>query len=297
MLKVENYNLTKHTTFKIGGDADLVYIPESLDEFVDVLKKEHESIILGAGSNVIISSAGVKIPVVLTKSLDCFNIDGEFVEADCGVKTALLSRKVQEYGLSGMEFLCCIPASVGGVVTMNASAHKQAIEDIIVSVKLFNLQTLEVEELSKDELQLDYRSSIIEGNYVVLSVRFKLLKLNKDLILKRMQENKAYRDEKHPSMKIPNAGSIFKNPDGEIAGRLIDSVDLKGFSCGGASVSDVHANFIVNNDNANSYDLLSLMLEIKEKVKQKTGYNLKPEVKYIGDKSDKEREIWTRLNS
>lgn len=301
MFKVENYNLAKHTTFKIGGNADVVYIPETLDEFVEVLKTEPDAYVIGAGSNLIVSSFGLKRPVVLTKDLSSVKISGEYIEADAGVKTAMLSKRCLENSLSGMEFLCCIPASVGGVVMMNASAHKQVVSDIIVSATVFNLKTKEVEELSKEELNLDYRTSIIEGNYIVLSAKFKLQKADEGQIYEMMQANTAYRQKNHPPMKLPNAGSIFKNPQGEIAGRLVDNQNLKGVTVGGASVSDVHANFIVTNGDASSLDILLLMSDIKANVAENTGYNLQPEVKYIGDNTTenaiKEQELWAKLNN
>jgi UDP-N-acetylmuramate dehydrogenase len=252
---------------------------------------------LGAGSNTIISSEGVNSPLIMTKKINKFEFEGNFLTAECGAKTALLAKKAYQHELSGLEFLICIPASVGGVVLMNASAHKQWVSDVIVSAKVFDLETKKIFELSKYELALSYRSSILQHkNYILLEAKFELQSLSKELIEQRMDENKAYRNQNHPSMKTPNAGSIFRNPRGEVAGRLIDGAGLKGASVGGATVSEIHANFIVNTENATSFDILSLMFLIQEEVQKKYGYKLRPEVKYIGN-SEKEEILWQKLNS
>lgn len=293
----QNYDLSKETTFKVGGISSCVYLPENLEEFCDLLQSTDCPVILGAGSNTIISSEGLNAPVILTRKINKFEFEGNFLTAQCGAKTAMLSKKAYKLELSGFEFLTCIPASVGGVVLMNASAHKQWISDVIVSAKVFDLGSKKVLELSKDELELSYRTSILQSkNYILLEAKFELKPSPKNLIQQRMDENKAYRNQKHPSMKTPNAGSIFRNPDGEIAGRLIDGAGLKGTSIGGAKVSEIHANFIVNTGNATSFDILSLMFMIQEEVQKKYGYKLRPEVKYIGN-SEKEEILWQKLNS
>lgn len=265
--------------------------------FCDLLGSLEKPHILGAGSNTIISNIAADFPIILTKNLNKFEIEGDFISAECGVKTALIAQKACEAGLSGFEFLTCIPASIGGVVLMNASAHKQCIEDVIVSAKVFDLDNNTTLELSKNELELAYRTSILQKkNYILLEAKFQLKKLEKELIQAKMEENKAYRTKKHPSMKTPNAGSIFRNPEGEIAGRLIDEAGLKGTTLGGAKVSEIHANFIVNFDNATSTDILSLMSLVQDEVQKKYGYKLKPEVKYIGS-NEKEEIIWQKLNN
>lgn len=293
----QNYDLSKETTFKVGGVSSSVYLPETLEQFCDLLTNIENPHVLGAGSNTIISSDGIDFPLILTKKLDKFEFEGNFLTAQCGAKTALLSQKACEKELSGFEFLICIPASVGGVVLMNASAHKQWISDVIVSAKVFDLDSKKILELSKDELELEYRNSILNRkNYILLEAKFELKPLEKELIQQRMEANKSYRNQNHPSMKTPNAGSIFKNPEGEVAGRLIDGTGLKGTSIGGAQVSEIHANFIVNIGGATSFDILSLMFLVQEEVQKKYGYKLRPEVKYIGN-SEKEEIIWQKLNN
>jgi UDP-N-acetylmuramate dehydrogenase len=293
----KNYDLSRETTFKVGCFSDNVFIPVDTQEFCAMLSTLDNPSVLGAGSNTIISSDSADLPIILTKKLNELKIDGTKITAQCGVKTALLSQKSCEAGLSGFEFLTCIPASVGGVVLMNASAHKQAIKDVIVSAKVFDIKNKQVLELSKDELELDYRSSILQRKpYIVLEATFELIKADKETIQARMDENKAYRNAHHPSMKTPNAGSTFRNPEGEVSGRLIEQSGLKGKTLGGAKVSEIHANFIVNFDNATSGDILNLMSLVQDAVQKKYGYKLKPEVKYIGN-SKKEEMLWQKLNS
>jgi len=288
--------LSKETTFRVGCIVD-AYVPSAIEEFVEILAAHPVAEVLGAGSNVIVSSESVGVPVILTRNLNSFEIDGDFVTAQCGVKTALLAQKVCEAELSGFEFLTCIPASIGGVVYMNASAHKQSVADVIVSAKVFDSKTQSVLELSKEQLELEYRTSVLQKkSYVLLEAKFKLSKLDKSLIQERMAANKSYRSQNHPSMKTPNAGSTFRNPEGAVSGRLIDECGLKDTSVGGAKVSEIHANFLVNFDNATSWDVLSLMSLVQDEVQKKHGYKLKPEVKYIGN-SEKEERIWQKLNS
>lgn len=297
IIKAQKVDLSKETTFRVGCVADKVYLPSNVEEFCRLLTLHPEVVIFGGGSNVVVSSESVGFPVILTKNLNRFEIDSNFVTAQCGVKTAFLAQKCLDAELSGFEFLTCIPASVGGVVYMNASAHGQSIADVIVSAKVFDLQSGKILDLSKEELELEYRTSVLQKkSYVLLEAEFELQKSQKSTIKERMETNKAYREASHPSMKTPNAGSIFRNPEDAVAGKLIDELGLKATSIGGAKVSEVHANFIVNDGSATSFDILSLMSFVQDEVQKKHGYKLKPEVKYIGN-SEKEEKIWQKLNN
>lgn len=281
----------------MGCVAPEVYLPSDIEEFCELLRRFPSAEILGAGSNAIVSSDAVSAPVILTRNLNGLVIEGVKVVAQCGVKTALLAQKTLEAQLSGFEFLTCIPASVGGVVYMNASAHKQSVSDVIVSAKLYDISEQKIIELSKEELELEYRTSVLQKkSYVLLEATFELAKADKDSIKSKMEANKAYRAQNHPSMKTPNAGSTFRNPEGAIAGRLIEESGLKGQTFGGAKVSEIHANFIVNSGGATSFDILSLMSDVQDEVQKKHGYKLKPEVKYIGN-SEREEKIWQKLNN
>ena len=293
----QKIDLAKETTFRVGCVASEVYLPSDTEEFCELLATLPNPEILGAGSNVIVSSESVNVPVILTRNLNQFSIEDAIVSAQCGVKTALLAQKTLGAELSGFEFLTCIPASIGGIVHMNASAHKQSVADVIVSAKVFDTSTKQVLELSKEQLELEYRTSVLQKKpYVLLEAKFYLTKTDKESIKMRMEANKAYRTQNHPCMKTPNAGSTFRNPEGAVAGRLIEESGLKGTSIGGAKVSEIHANFTVNYNNATSFDILSLMSLVQDEVQKKYGYKLKPEVKYIGN-SEKEEKIWQKLNN
>lgn len=297
IIKPQKIDLSKETTFRLGCVAEEVYLPSSIDEFCELLTLHLDSVILGAGSNVIISSEKVSSPVILTKNLNTFSIENNLATSQCGVKTAFSAQKALEAELSGFEFLTCIPASIGGVIYMNASAHGQSIADIIVSAKVFDLQGKKILELSKEDLKLNYRTSILqEKPIILLEAKFELQKIAKNLIKERMEANKAYRQKHHPSMATPNAGSIFRNPTGAIAGELIEKAGLKGTTIGGAKISEIHANFIVNTGSATSFDILQLMFFIQENVQEKYGYKLQPEVKYIGN-IKKEEQVWQKLNN
>ena len=248
MKKYENYDLKNNTTSKISSVAKVVYIPESKEEFVDLLKTfDSMPVIIGGGSNVLLSSHGVDTPVILTTNLRDITINNNTIKAQCGVKTGVLSKTAADNNLSGMEFLFVIPATVGGVVKMNSSAHSQSIKDIIISAEVFDIGQKKVLTLSNDELELSYRTSILQKKpLVLLEAVFNLEKQNRELIDKRMQENLDYRKEKQPALTEPNFGSTFRNPQGAAVGKMIEELGLKGTVEGGAKISEIHGNFIVN---------------------------------------------------
>lgn len=297
----QNYNLAGHTTFKIGSFAELVYIPESKEEFVALLQefaaKNQMPLIIGNGSNLLVSSSGVSEPVILTSNLDNMSIEGAFLKAECGTKTGYAARMALEKGLSGLEFLHVIPASVGGVLKMNASAHSQSIKDVIVEAEVFDYEDCEVKTLSKDVMELAYRSSIFQKKrLILLEALFKLVPRDKKLIKQKMDENLAYRKEKQPSLLEPNAGSIFRNPDGAVVGKMIDELGMKGLCAGGAKISDLHGNFIVNSSKqATSEDVSQLMFEMYSAVEREYGYKIRPEIIFVGNKTKKEEKIWEIL--
>lgn len=297
---LENYDLTKHTTFKIGSCAKIVYMPEDQSEFVQLLKSfDKIPLIIGGGSNLLISSNGVDEAVILTSELDKTEIKDNVIKAQCGTKTGGLSKIAADNELSGIEFLYVIPATVGGVVKMNASAHSQSIKDILEKAEVFDFETKEVITLSNEELDLDYRTSVLQKKpLVLLNATFKLHKKEKSMIELKMKDNLAYRKEKQPSLSEPNAGSIFRNPQGAIVGKMIDELGLKGESEGGAQISEKHGNFIVNfSKHALSSDVLKLMFKMYNSIKQKFGYELKTEIIFVGNMTEEEKEIWEVVKS
>lgn len=294
---MESVDLSNCSTFKIGCMSEKVFVPYSLEEFMEILIENPDITLIGAGSNVLISSFGLEKPVVLTKKLNNFTFIEDKLTAQCGVKTSLLANEALKRERTGLEFLSCIPATIGGAVFMNASAHGQGISDIILEVTAFDRVSKRPITLLKNQMELGYRKSIFQkGNLIILGASFKLEKLYREVISHKMEQNQNYRKEKQPSLKTPNVGSIFKNPEGSSAGKLIEDAGLKGYSVGNAQVSPIHANFIINEGGATSMDVLKLMKVIQDTVFKKTEIKLYPEVKYIGNNKEEE-QIWQKLNN
>lgn len=292
----ENYEIKKHTSYKIGGKVNRVYLPKNKEELVFLLTDLEDYILLGNCSNVLFSSNGYKGNLILTTQMKNFEIDGTYVAADCGVKGPLLSQKACEASLSGFEFMIGFPGTIGGEVYMNASCHGQCISDNIIRCCLFDIERKEVIYKEKSEMGFEYRKSILqEGKYILLGAEFELEKASKEEIQARMDKNLAFRKDKQPSLACPNAGSVFKNPENDSAGRLLDSIGAKSFESERVMVFDKHANFIVNKGNANSEDVLELMVKMFTAVKENYNIELKPEIIFIGDKTEKEEELCKML--
>lgn len=292
----DNFEIKNLTTFKIGGKVAKLYLPESVEEFVGLLRELDNYIILGSCSDVLFSSNGYAGNVIITTEIKNCEIRGTKVYADCGVKSPLLSQKVCESSLSGIEFLIGIPGTIGGAVYMNAGAHGQCISDVLVSCCLFDKETKEVVFKQKSEMDLSYRHSILhEGKYVLLSAEFQLKKMSQEEINILMERNLTFRKNIQPSLKNPNAGSVFKNPENDSAGRLLDKAGVKSFKGNNVAVWEKHANFIVNLGDATSEDVLELMLKMQKAVKDIYTINLRPEIIFIGDKTEKEEELCNML--
>ena len=291
-----NFDAKNLTSFKVCGLIENAYFPKSKEELLYLLNSVENPLVLGNCSNVLLSSYGVSRNVIFTK--DCKNIgfNGQNVYAECGLKIQMASKLAYENSLSGFEFMIGFPASIGGAVYMNASAHGQSISDYLVCAEVFDLKSKELLKLSKEDLKFDYRKSVCqENNYIVLSAEFDLSLANKDEIQAKMNNNLDFRRNHQPSLALPNCGSVFKNPQNDSAGRLLDIVGAKELSFGGAKVWENHANFIINYNNASSNDILNLMLLMYNRVDEKFGIKLSPEVIYIGDKSVDEEKIWKIL--
>ena len=295
---IENYELKNHTTFKIGGLAQRVFFPETIEQLCELLQTLHNPLILGNCSNVLVSSKGIEQDVILTSKLNKFEVSNNIITAQCGVKVPMLSKEAESLALSGLEFMIGFPGSVGGAVVMNASAHSQAVSDTFKTCRVFDLDAKKILELNKDEMKFGYRHSVLqEKNYILLDVKFELRPLAKEDITAVMQRNLDFRKDRQPSLVLPNAGSIFKNPPNDSAGRLLEKAGVKGLREGGAQVWLGHANFIVNVENATSKDVSLLMNKMYNMVKDKYTIKLVPEVKFIGIKSKEEEDLWdTMLN-
>lgn len=292
----ENYEVKKHSTFKIGGRVKKAAFPEKIEELIQLIKSNEYDLVLGNCSNILFSSDEINKKIIFTERINNFHINGCKVNVSCGTKGPVVASECAKNDLSGFEFLIGFPGSFGGMIHMNASAHNQAISDTLTFADVYDKDNKEILHLSNKEMDFRYRKSIVaEKNYIVLSAEFELKKGNKEQIQEIMQRNIEFRRTRQPSLTYPNAGSIFKNPMNDSAGRLLDLCELKGKIQGGAMVFENHANFIINKDNATSEDVLNLMYEMYSKVKEKYTIELRPEIIYVGDKGTKEYRLWEIL--
>lgn len=291
----ENFEIKKLTSFKIGGAVARVYFPETEAEFVEVMEREPQAVVLGNISNVLISDGGYSGAVVLTSNMNKISIDGVRVVAECGVKGQKLAQTVAKAGLGGLEFMIGFPGAVGGEVFMNASANGQAISDNFVKARCYSAER-GVFELTKEEMKFGYRSSICqEKNIKVLSAEFELEEIGVEKVEARMTSCLEFRRSHQPLLSLPNCGSIFKNPLGNSAGKLLDECGVKNMAQGGVKVWENHANFIVNPNGGSSLDVLELMAKMHRAVEEKFGIKLEPEIIYLGDNNKREEELCKML--
>ena len=292
----KEFEIKNLTTFKIGGKISEVFFPESVEEFVQILEQNGNLPVFGNLSNTLISNDGFDGKIALTTKINSIQIEGSKVVADCGVKGPKLSQEVCKAGLSGLEFMIGFPGSIGGEVFMNASANGQCISDKLTYVTCYSPEK-GIVRYSKDDMEFEYRKSRCKRDkLIVLQAEFQLDTKPKEEIQQQMDENLAFRKSHQPSLALPNCGSIFKNPQGDSAGRLLDSVGAKDLKIGGARVWENHANFIVNDNNGTSSDILELMFEMYTKVKKSYNIELEPEIIFLGGLNKKENEIWKILN-
>ncbi|MDW7652434.1 MAG: UDP-N-acetylmuramate dehydrogenase [Bacillota bacterium] len=276
--------LSRYTSFKIGGPADLYVEPETTAELVAVLtvlrQKGIPWFILGSGTNLLVNDRGYRGAVLRLGGDFCRTAyDGPVVEAGAAVKLAVLARDAGRRGLAGLEFAAGIPGSVGGALVMNAGAHGGAVSDCLLEAVVLD-RDLELHRLAHDALGLSYRKSSLPPESVVCSVKLGLKPGNKEALEEKSREYLAFRRDRQP--RQPNAGSIFKNPPSDAAGRLIEAAGLKGHRSGGAKISEVHANFIVNCGEATAEDVLSLIETAKASVVKQFGVTLELEVRLLG---------------
>ncbi|AEH48853.1 UDP-N-acetylmuramate dehydrogenase [Parageobacillus thermoglucosidasius] len=278
--------LKYHTLVKIGGKADFLVWPETYEQVVEVirLKEKHRLpfTLLGNGSNVIVRDGGIRGIVVQLKHLTEIKVEGEKIIAQSGADIKAVSRVALEHSLTGLEFACGIPGSVGGAIMMNAGAYDGEIKDVVDHVKVVT-QTGEQKILRKDDLQLGYRTSIIsKTNDIVLEAVFQLKKGDPQKIKEKMDDLTFRRESKQP-LEYPSVGSVFKRPPGYFAGKLIQDSGLQGKGVGGAEVSTKHAGFIINKNNATASDYIATIELVRKTVKEKFGVDLELEVKIIGE--------------
>lgn len=291
----ENFEIKKLTSFKIGGQIARLYSPENEAEFVEIMQKEPDAVVLGNLSNVLISDSGYLGAVILTSKMNKIVIDGLRVVAECGVKGQKLAQEVAKTGLAGLEFLIGFPGAIGGEVYMNASANGQAISDTFIKARCYSKER-GVFELSKEDMKFGYRSSICQQECIkVLSVEFELEQLESEKVQDRMKQCLEFRRCHQPLLNLPNCGSIFKNPPANSAGKLLDECGVKGVVEGGVKVWENHANFIVNHNGGTSLDVLELMVKMYGLVEENFGIKLEPEIIFLGGNNKREEILCKRL--
>lgn len=282
---LQNEPMSAHTTFKVGGAAD-VFIQPSIDELISAVSLCKDMkvpyLIIGNGSNLLVKDGGIDSVVFsLGKRAADITVDGNVVTAQAGAMLSIVAKAAYEASLSGMEYEAQIPGTIGGAVVMNAGAYGGEIKDIITSAKVL-LDDGNVVTWSKDDLQLSYRHSrLMDENAIVLEATFELTPGFKEEIFSKMEDFKQQRVSKQP-LDLPSAGSTFKRPEGYFAAKLIDDAKLRGYSIGGAQVSEKHTGFVVNKGGATASDILLLMDEVSARVYKDFGVRLEPEVRIIG---------------
>ncbi|CAH0346894.1 UDP-N-acetylmuramate dehydrogenase [Bacillus sp. CECT 9360] len=286
---LENEALANHTTMKIGGPADLFIEPSSVDNLektMEVIKEfELKWTVIGRGSNLLVSDMGIEGAVIkLGKGLDNLEINDTEITVGAGFSLVSLSVQISKKGLAGLEFASGIPGSVGGAVYMNAGAHGSDISNILKKAYVL-FEDGSLEWLTKEEMEFSYRTSVLQKKRpgIVVVAVFSLHSGNREEIVERMQNNKNYRKETQP-YNLPCAGSIFRNPLPNHAGKLVQEADLRGHSIGGAKISEMHGNFIVNAGNGRAEDVLALIQHVKDTVYEKYGIEMETEVEIIGRK-------------
>ena len=279
--------MSRHTTFRIGGPAELFACPKTPEEVTALLSACKQDglpyFILGRGSNLLVGDGGIPGLTIAMEGLSRIQVEGTVICAQAGASLSAVCLAAREAGLTGLEFAYGIPGQIGGGVYMNAGAYGGELRDVLVSVDFLDeegqLRTLPVEQL-----EMGYRHSFFTGkNCTILSA---LLRLEKDpegpaAVAARMEEIFSRRREKQP-LEWPSAGSTFKRPEGAYAAALIDQCGLKGFQMGGARVSEKHAGFVINAGDAICADVLALIGEVRRIVEEKTGFVLEPEVEVTG---------------
>ncbi|KPN95800.1 UDP-N-acetylmuramate dehydrogenase [Lysinibacillus sp. ZYM-1] len=279
-------SLQQYTMTKLGGKADVFVLPDTEEDAAFVIRYAYINniplLMLGNGSNMVVRDGGHRGIVVTFSSLDEIRINGEHVYAQSGALIKDVSRLSAKSSLTGFEFACGIPGSIGGAMAMNAGAYGGEIKDIIVSSKVLTREG-EILTLSKEELELGYRKSVIaKKGYYVLSSEFQLAPGVQKEIDAKIADLTFQRESKQP-LEYPSAGSVFKRPPGHFAGKLIQDSGLQGKGVGGAEVSTKHAGFIVNKGNATASDYIATIQMVQRIVKEKFGIELETEVKIVGD--------------
>lgn len=280
--------MCNHTTFKIGGEADMYVSVKSTEELSKLIKLANETntpfTVIGNGSNVLASDKGIRgLVIEIGSGMRKCTVEGNTIYAQAGVLLSKLAAVALQNSLSGMEEISGVPGTLGGGIYMNAGAYGGEIKNVVKNVTYVDSEG-EICTIDNSECSFGYRQSVFsQGKGYVVSAVIELKPADSSKILEKMNEYKKRRTEKQP-ISYPSAGSTFKRPEGYFAGTLIEEAGLKGFSIGGAMVSTLHAGFVINNGGATCEEVLALIEYIQQTVKEKFGVELEPEVKLLGEK-------------
>ena len=272
---IKNASLKKYNTYRLDVKANYLIFPKSIDELINLLKflkeKNIKYLILGGGSNIILARPVFDIVIKLDR-LNKVTIEGNIVVAEAGVSLISLANTCMKSGLNGLAFAGGIPGLVGASTAMNAGAYKEEISEVVKEVKVIT-PDLEIKTMTNKELEYSYRDSFLKRNkdYICIETTFIMTKEDSNKIKGKMDDRKKRRVESQP-LNRPSAGSVFRNPEGLSSGKIIEDLGLKGYTIGGAMISEKHANFIINTGNATYEDIIELIELIKKKVKEE--YNI-----------------------
>lgn len=279
--------MKKHTTFRVGGNADFFVVPKNKEEVKAVIQlcreMEMPYYVLGNGSNLLVGDKGYRgVIIQIFKEMNQLEVSGNCMKVQAGVLLSKIGSAALEAGLGGFEFASGIPGTIGGAVVMNAGAYGGEMKDVLVDVTVLTPEG-EILVLNNEELELGYRTSVVaKKGYIVLEATIQLKEEEKEQIKAKMDELKQQRITKQP-LEFPSAGSTFKRPEGYFAGKLISDAGLRGFQVGGAQVSEKHCGFVINRENATAADIVELMNQVAQKVQEQFGVHLEPEVKRLGE--------------
>lgn len=288
---LENEPLSGHTSLKVGGPADIFAVPEDKDDLRELIRilgtLGIPRFVIGGGYNLLVRDGGFRGVVISLQKLNRTELltspplgEEGLISAEAGTRNIDLARLAEAHALSGLEFLIGIPGTIGGALCMNAGAHGGEIFDHVKSVEM--MCNGELTKLRKNELDYGYRRLQLDPDKIITAAEFRLVPASRETTSAAMDANLEKRREAQ-KVGFPNAGSFFKNPTGQAAWRLIDEAGLRGYSVGGAQVSEVHANFLVNRGGATARDFLKLAAIVKERVFAKSGVQLDEEVRIIGE--------------
>ncbi|WP_138263181.1 UDP-N-acetylmuramate dehydrogenase [[Clostridium] hylemonae] len=279
--------MKNHTTFRVGGAADYYTVPESKEEVRDIIRLCRQwdvpFYIIGNGSNLLVSDKGYRgVMIQIYRDMSEITVEGHTVRAQAGALLSSIAARALSAGLTGFEFAAGIPGTLGGACVMNAGAYGGEMKDVLRYVTVLTEDGAFL-TLHRDELELDYRTSVIaRKGYIALEAEIELKEGSKDEIKARMDELKEKRVTRQP-LEYPSAGSTFKRPEGYFAGKLIEDAGLRGFRVGGAQVSEKHCGFVINRGSATAADIMALITEVADRVERQTGVRMEPEVKRLGE--------------